>query len=89
MPFKDTQILEFNQCHKSDETPSTIYADLEFLIKKVDGCKNNLEKSSKTKIGEYIPCRCSMSAIWIFDGIENKHDVKKFKNFLNHQETTQ
>ena len=26
-----------------------IYSDLEFLIKRIDGCKNNYEKSSATK----------------------------------------
>ena len=33
-----------------------IYADAEYLIKKIDGCANNPEKSSTTKIGEHIPC---------------------------------
>ena len=28
-----------------------IYADLESLIKKIDGCANNLEESSSTKLG--------------------------------------
>ena len=39
---------------KSDKTPFIIYADLESLIKKIDNCKNNLEKSSTTKIGELL-----------------------------------
>ena len=26
---------------------------------------------------EHIPCGCSMSTIWTFDGIENKYDVYK------------
>ena len=33
-----------------------IYANLELLIKKIDNCKNNPEKSSTIKIGEHIPC---------------------------------
>lgn len=28
MPFKDTAILEFNQYHKHEKAPATIYADL-------------------------------------------------------------
>ena len=36
--------------------PYIIYAALESLIKNTDGCANNPEKSSSTKIGEYIPC---------------------------------
>ena len=37
---------------------------------------------STTKIGEHIPCGYSMSTIWAFDHIENKHTLyllyKKF-----------
>ena len=33
-----------------------IDANLESMIKKIDNCKNNPEKSSTTKIGEHIPC---------------------------------
>ena len=43
MPSKDTKILEFNQYQKSDKAPFIIYADLECLIEKIDGCKNNSE----------------------------------------------
>ena len=45
MPFEGTQILEFNQYQKSDKAPFIIYADLECLIEKTDGCKNNPENS--------------------------------------------
>ena len=41
---------------KSDKTPYIIYADIESLIKKSDGCVSNPENSSTTKIGEHIPC---------------------------------
>ena len=72
MPSKDPKILEFNQYRKSDKIPSRsiIRADLESLIKKVDGCKNNPEKLSKTKVAEHISCGCSMSAIQTFDVIK-------------------
>ena len=52
-----------------------IYADMESLIKKVDGCANNPETSSTTKLGEHIPCGFSMSTIWEFNHIENKHTL--------------
>ena len=52
--------------------PYIIYADIESLIKKIDGCANNQENSSMTKIGEHIPYEYSMSTIWAFDHIENK-----------------
>ena len=46
---------------KSDKTLFAIYADLESYIKEIDGCVNNPEKSSTTKKGEHVLCRCSMS----------------------------
>ena len=36
--------------------PYFIYAEIESLIGKLDGCVNNPENSSTTKIGEHIPC---------------------------------
>ena len=46
---------------------------LNLYLKKIDGCGNNSENSSATKIGEHIPCRYSMSTIRAFDHMENKH----------------
>ena len=87
MPSEDTKILEYNHHRKPNKIPSIIYANLESLIKWIDGCKNNPEKSSTTKIAEHIPCGYSMSTIRTFDGIENKHDVYRgedvMKKFLN------
>ena len=45
----------FNQYQNSYKTLSIIFVDLESLIKKMDGWKNNLEKSYTTKAGKYIP----------------------------------
>ena len=39
MSSEDTKILEFNQYQKSEKAPFIIYADLEYLIEKIDGCK--------------------------------------------------
>ena len=41
IPSEDTKILEFNQYQKSDKAPFIIYVDLECLIEKIDGSKNN------------------------------------------------
>ena len=62
MPAEDTKISEFNQNQKSDKEPFIIYAYLG-LIEKTDGCKNNSENSSATKVGEHIPSCFSMSKI--------------------------
>ena len=60
---------EFNQYQKSHEAPFIIYGDLECLIKKVNGCKNNPENSSTTKVSEHIPLGLSMSTISSFERI--------------------
>ena len=49
LPFEDTKILEFNQYQKSDKAPFIIYADLECIIEKIDGCKNNPEIHTQQK----------------------------------------
>ena len=77
-----TQIIQFNQYHKSDKLPINIYIDLESLIVKIDGCKNNLEKSSATKVSEHIPSVFVISAISPFKGIENRHDVNRGKDCM-------
>ena len=89
MPSEETKILELNQYQKSDKAPFIIYADFECIIEKIDGCKNNPENSSTTKVSKHIPSGFSMSTISSFRSIENKHDVyrgkdcmKKFCEFL-------
>ena len=89
MPSEDTKILEFNQYQKSDKAPFIIYADLECIIEKIDGCKNNPENSFTTKVSDHIPSGFSISTISSLRTIENKHDVyrgkdcmKKFCEFL-------
>ena len=52
MSSEDANISEFNQYQKSHRVPFTIYADLECIID--DGCKNNLESSSTTKVGVHF-----------------------------------
>ena len=41
MPSEKNNILEFNQYMKSDKTQYIIYADIESLIRKIDGCANS------------------------------------------------
>ena len=49
MPSEHTKVLEFNQHQNSDKAPFIIYADLECLVEKIAGCKNNPDNSSLTK----------------------------------------
>ena len=75
MPSEDTKILKFNQYKKSDKAPFIVFADLECIIEKIDGCKDNPENSSTTKVSEHIQSGFSMSTISCFKSIENNHDV--------------
>ena len=74
--------MEFNQYQKSDKAPFITYADFECIIEKIDGCKNNPESSSTTKVSEHVPSRFSMSTISSFRSIENKYDVYRDKDFM-------
>ena len=72
-----------------DKAPFIIYADLECIIQKIDGFKNNPENSSTKEVSKHIPSGFSMSTISSFKSIENKHGVyrgkdcmKKFCEFL-------
>ena len=42
-PSEDTKILKLNQYQKFDKAPFIIYTDLEYLIEKIDGCKEILK----------------------------------------------
>ena len=76
MPSEDTKILEFNQCQKSDKAPFIILAVFEYMIDKIDECKNNLENSSTLKVSKHIPSGFSISTISSFR--RGKDCMKKF-----------
>ena len=50
-----------------------------YMTKKTDGCKNNPENLSTTKVGEHIPSGFANSAIASFRSIKNKHDAYRGK----------
>ena len=70
-PLKNQDLINIKNLIKQ----FVIYADLECLIEKIDGCKNCLENSSTTKVGKNIPSDFSMFAIFSFKNIKNMHDV--------------
>ena len=71
MSSNDAKILEFNQYQKSDKAPFITYANLECIAEKINGCKNDPENSSTTKVSEHISSSFSMSTISSFRSIEN------------------
>ena len=94
MPSEKDNILEFNQYMKSEKMLYIIYADIKSSIKNIDGCVNNPENFSTTKIDEPILCENSNSTIWAFGNIENKHTssrgedcMKKFSTSLREHAT--
>ena len=84
MPSEKDKTLEFTQYKKSDKMPCFIYADMVSLIKNVDGCANNPDNPSTMKVGEHILCGYSVSTIWTFDHIENKHTLYRGKSYMNY-----
>ena len=54
MPSKDTKILEFNQYQKSEKAPFIIYAALESIIEKIDGCKIILKIHLQQKLANIL-----------------------------------
>ena len=76
MASEDTEILKFNQYQKFDKAPFIFYADLECLIEKIDGCKNNTGNSFTADVSEHITSDFYISTISSFKNIENKHDVE-------------
>ena len=79
MPSECTKTLDFNQYQKSVKAPFIIYADLECIFEKTDGCKNNPENPSTAKVREHVPSGCSMSTISFLRSIENKHNIYRGK----------
>ena len=82
MCSKDTNILEFNKYQKSDKAPFFIYADLDCLIEKIDGYKNNPENSSAAEVGKHIMSDFSMPKILLVKNIKTKHDVYRSKDCM-------
>ena len=67
---------------KLDKMTYNIYADIESLFRKIDGCANIPEDSSPTKIGKHVPFGYSMSIIWGFNHVENKHTLYRIKGCI-------
>ena len=67
---------------KSDKAPFILYADLECLIEKFGGCKNDSENLFTTEVCERIPSGVSMCTISLFKNIRNKHDGCRGKDSM-------
>ena len=94
MSNEDNKILKYYHGEKSMKAPFIIYADLESLLKKMETCYNNPEKSSTTKINKHTPFGYSLFTHCSFNKTENKIDyyrgedcMKKFCKDLREHAT--
>ena len=76
MPKKYDHILKHNHREKSlmFKFPFNVYAALECLLKKIDTCHNNPEKSSTTKKNKHQPSGYSLFTHCSFDATKTKLD---------------
>ena len=82
MSSGDTKILKYDTYQKSDKAPFIIYADLECIIEKIQGCKNNPKNSFTAKVSKNIPSGFSMPTVSSFKRRENKHDIYRGKDYM-------
>ena len=82
MPEEYNKILKYNEGEKSMRVPFIIYADLEYLLEKMNTCYNNPEKSSTTKINKHTPSGYSLFTHCSFDKTKNKLDYNRGKNCM-------
>ena len=67
MPDEDNKILQYISGEKSLKVPFVIYADLECVLKKVNTCQNNPDKSYTKKKATHRPSGYSLSTCCSFD----------------------
>ena len=81
MPEKDT-FIKYHHGVKSMGASFIIYADLESLLKKMDVCINDSDKSSTTKINKREMCGYSLITQCSFDEKNNITDYYRVKDCL-------
>ena len=79
---QNSKKLEFNRYQKSVEAPFICYADLECIVEKIDGSKNNPESSSITKESKHILSGFSMPTLSSLRSREDKHDLCRDKDCM-------
>ena len=67
MPDEDNKILKYLSGEKSLKVPFVIYADLECLLKKINTCQNNPDKSYTKKKATHRPLGYSLTTCCSFD----------------------
>ena len=81
-PEKDNKILKYNHAEKSMKVLFIIYANLEFLLEKINTCHNNPEKLSTIKINKHTPSGYSLFTHGSFDTTKSKSDYYRVRNCM-------
>ena len=76
------KILRYNHGEKSLKAPFTIYADLEFLLKKQQYRQNNPGKSYTERKANHERSGYSLSLICSFDATKNRHYIYRGKDCI-------
>ena len=82
MPKKDNQLLKYNHGEKSMKVPFVIYAYLECLLREMNTCHNNPERSSTTKITKHLASGYSLLTHCLIDVTKNKLDYYRGKDCM-------
>ena len=77
MPDEDNKILKYIPGEKSLRVPFIIYADLECLLRKINTCLNNPDKSYTEKKATYRPSRYDLVTCCSFD--KSKNECKYYR----------
>ena len=76
MPKKDDNIPKFNNFHKQQPIPFVIYADFEAIMKKMQGCRPNDDKSYTEAYQSYEDCGYGYKVVCCY---KDKNILNQFK----------
>ena len=82
MPDEDNKILKYIPGEKSLKVPFSIYADLECLLRKINTCSNNSDKSYTEKKATHKPSGYYFVTLCSFDKSKNEQKYYRGKNCM-------
>ena len=82
MPDENNKILKYIPGKKSLRVPFIIYANLEFLLRKINTCLNNPDKSYTEKKAMHKPSGYSLATCCSFDKSKNENKYYRGKGCI-------
>ena len=79
---KNNKILKYTPGEKSLKAPFITYADLECLLRKINTCQNNPEKSYTEKKAVHKPSGYSLVTCCSFDKSKNERKYYRGKDYM-------